>query len=551
MTGTATTEAAEFANTYNLQVVPIPTNRAAASASTSPTSSTRPRTPSSTPSSTTSSSATRPGQPVLVGTDLGREVRAARPRCSRSGACPTRCSTPSSTSARPRSSPRPAGSTPSPSPPTWPAAASTSSSAATPRAWPSATLAAEGLDPETEEGEARYDELLEPSTSDECKAEGDKVRELGGLYVLGTERHESPPHRQPAAGPLRPPGRPRREPLLPVARGRAHAPVRHRRHELGDGQGPPRRRAASRRRWSPRPSRRRRTPSRQRNAEIRKNVLKYDEVMNEQRKVIYRRRNQILEGARPARPRRIEELAEAVETVIGTYCVSRVQRGVGPRRPRRRDRARSGRPSSPPSELTECSSTDELYDAAHGRGRRPLRAAREGARRDGHARGRAPGDAADHRPEVARAPRGDGLPPGGHQPPGHGPEGPAHRVAARGLRHVRGDDGRRRPGLRPLRDAGPGQRRRSRRAGRRPRTDDAADGATTLPRRALRPTRPSIARRARRRARAAGAEPQLLGARRGRRRRRHVRGGAGLGGRRGRRHGAADRARGAGRTCRS
>ena len=27
--------------------------------------------------------------------------------------------------------------------------------------------------------------------TDECKAEGDKVRELGGLYVLGTERHES------------------------------------------------------------------------------------------------------------------------------------------------------------------------------------------------------------------------------------------------------------------------------------------------------------------------------------------------------------------------
>ena len=37
----------------------------------------------------------------------------------------------------------------------------------------------------------------------------------------------------------------------------------------------------------------------QRNAEIRKDVLKYDEVMNEQRKVIYRRRDQILEGARP------------------------------------------------------------------------------------------------------------------------------------------------------------------------------------------------------------------------------------------------------------
>ncbi len=33
-----------------------------------------------------------------------------------------------------------------------------------------------------------------------------------------------------------------------------------------------------------------------RNFEIRKNVLKYDEVMNEQRKIIYRRRQQILDG---------------------------------------------------------------------------------------------------------------------------------------------------------------------------------------------------------------------------------------------------------------
>ena len=33
------------------------------------------------------------------------------------------------------------------------------------------------------------------------------------------------------------------------------------------------------------------------NYELRKNVLKYDEVMNDQRKVIYRRRQQILDGA--------------------------------------------------------------------------------------------------------------------------------------------------------------------------------------------------------------------------------------------------------------
>src|SRR5581483_8211740 len=51
-------------------------------------------------------------------------------------------------------------------------------------------LRAEGLDPDTDEGRARLDQLLERYETD-CRAEGDKVRALGGLYVLGTERHES------------------------------------------------------------------------------------------------------------------------------------------------------------------------------------------------------------------------------------------------------------------------------------------------------------------------------------------------------------------------
>src|SRR5262245_1799359 len=59
----------------------------------------------------------------------------------------------------------------------------------------------------------------------------------------------------------------------------------------------------------------------QRNAEIRKNVLKYDEVMNEQRKVIYKRRDQILEGA-DLKTAAMEYLAEAVNTLIETHCAS-------------------------------------------------------------------------------------------------------------------------------------------------------------------------------------------------------------------------------------
>ena len=51
------------------------------------------------------------------------------------------------------------------------------------------------------------------------------------------------------------------------------------------------------------------------NAEIRKNVLKYDEVMNEQRKVIYKRRDQILDGE-DLRSAAMEYLADAVDALI-------------------------------------------------------------------------------------------------------------------------------------------------------------------------------------------------------------------------------------------
>ena len=53
-------------------------------------------------------------------------------------------------------------------------------------------------------------------------------------------RHRAPresPHRQPAPRPLRPSGRPRREPVLPLGRRRAHPPVRRRPH-VQDPQPP-------------------------------------------------------------------------------------------------------------------------------------------------------------------------------------------------------------------------------------------------------------------------------------------------------------------------
>jgi preprotein translocase subunit SecA len=103
----------------------------------------------------------------------------------------------------------------------------------------------------------------------------------------------------------------------------------------------------------------------QRNAEIRKNVLKYDEVMNEQRKVIYKRRDQILEGA-DLREEAIEYLADAVESVISTYCVSDFAEEWDV--PGLAAEIASYWPSTITVEelKNECSTTDELYERLMG-----------------------------------------------------------------------------------------------------------------------------------------------------------------------------------------
>ncbi|MDH4365812.1 MAG: SEC-C metal-binding domain-containing protein, partial [Acidimicrobiia bacterium] len=58
----------------------------------------------------------------------------------------------------------------------------------------------------------------------------------------------------------------------------------------------------------------------QRNAEVRKNVLKYDEVFNQQRKVIYKRRQQILEQG-DLRDETIEAIGTVAQTLVDTHCV--------------------------------------------------------------------------------------------------------------------------------------------------------------------------------------------------------------------------------------
>ena len=58
-----------------------------------------------------------------------------------------------------------------------------------------------------------------------------------------------------------------------------------------------------------------------RNFEIRKDVLKYDEVMNEQRKIIYRRRQQILDGE-DLRDAALDAIESTIGRLVQQYCGS-------------------------------------------------------------------------------------------------------------------------------------------------------------------------------------------------------------------------------------
>ncbi|MDV6011575.1 preprotein translocase subunit SecA [Haloechinothrix sp. LS1_15] len=154
-----------------------------------------------------------------------------------------------------------------------------------------------GLDPveNSEEYERAWPKVLEEVTA-RAEAEADEVRELGGLYVLGTERHDSrriDNQLRGRAGRQGDPGESRFylslgdelmrrfnanmvERVMSTMRLPDDVPIEHKMvtKAIKSAQ----------------------TQVEQQNMEIRKNVLKYDEVMNRQRKVIYSERRRILEG---------------------------------------------------------------------------------------------------------------------------------------------------------------------------------------------------------------------------------------------------------------
>ncbi len=176
---------------------------------------------------------------------------------------------------------------------------------------------AEGLDPTSEEGRARYEALLEKFQAS-CAAEGERVVELGGLYVLGSERHESrriDNQLRGRSGRQGDPGESRfylslEDELMRIFATGAMNWVMDR--ALPE-EVPIEARMVSR------AIERAQATVEQRNAEVRKDVLKYDEVMNEQRKVIYERRMQVIDGD-DLRERTLEMLEEKIVELVHACC---------------------------------------------------------------------------------------------------------------------------------------------------------------------------------------------------------------------------------------
>nr|MBA3653779.1 SEC-C domain-containing protein [Actinomycetota bacterium] len=176
---------------------------------------------------------------------------------------------------------------------------------------------AQGLEPDSDEGRAAMHELM-PGLEAQCQTEGDKIRELGGLYVLGSERHESrriDNQLRGRAGRQGDPGESRfylslEDDLMRLFATGAMNWVMGR--ALPDD-------TPIEAKMVTKAIERAQNTVEARNSEIRKDVLKYDEVMDKQRKAIYGRRMQIIEGD-DLRDDTMEILEEALATVVDEFA---------------------------------------------------------------------------------------------------------------------------------------------------------------------------------------------------------------------------------------
>jgi preprotein translocase subunit SecA len=171
------------------------------------------------------------------------------------------------------------------------------------------------LDVPREEWEAQ---IVAIEQREQMKAAGEQVRQIGGLYVIGTERHESRRidlQLRGRCGRQGDPGSSRfylslEDDLMRIFAGDW---VRGMMGKLGMGEGEAientfvsRRITAAQKKVE------------ERNFEIRKNLLEYDEVMDQQRKRIYSYRQQILNGV-GCRQLVLEQISQQIEHYVNMY----------------------------------------------------------------------------------------------------------------------------------------------------------------------------------------------------------------------------------------
>ena len=162
------------------------------------------------------------------------------------------------------------------------------------------------------EAEAKY--------KDEIKAEADQVRAAGGLFILGTERHESrriDNQLRGRAGRQGYPGESRFYLSLEddIMRLFGSERVMGMMEKLGVDEDTP---IDAKILSNAIENAQKQVESR--NFQTRKTVLEYDDVMNTQRKVIYEQRRKVLDG---------ENLKESVQTMLSTVISTEVQAHMG------------------------------------------------------------------------------------------------------------------------------------------------------------------------------------------------------------------------------
>jgi preprotein translocase subunit SecA len=184
-------------------------------------------------------------------------------------------------------------------------------------------LLGRGLDPDSPEWDKAWDETF-PTIDAKVDEARDSVLDTGGLFILGTERHESrriDNQLRGRSGRQGDPGESRfylsaEDDLVRLFAGDRIYRILDRLGPVGDeGEEQP-----IEAKMLSRQIENAQKKVEEQNFLIRKRVLEYDDVMNQQREVIYEYRDRILEGEDMSGTAR-DQVAEAVERLVNEYLV--------------------------------------------------------------------------------------------------------------------------------------------------------------------------------------------------------------------------------------